>query len=213
MDKFFKIMQQYCEVHTSEPDPVLRSLERETNLKTLSPQMMAGTFQGKLLEFISHMLQPACILEIGTFTGYAAICMARGLQPGGVLHTIEVNPELEWLIKKYIGLAGLTKSIQLHIGDAADILATMPGQFDLAYIDAGKQDNQVFFEMVLPRVRRGGFLLVDNVLWSGKVIHPAQDSDARSISAFNDSVLGDQRIESLILPVRDGLLLARKVAQ
>lgn len=210
MNSFFASLTAYCEDHSTPPDPVLYELERETHLKTLSPQMISGHLQGRLLEFISLMLQPLSILEIGTFTGYATICLARGLQEGGMLHTIEANPELKWIIDKYVAKAGLTEKVTLHVGDAKAIIPALPKSFDLIFIDAAKQDNALFYEMCLSKLRPGGFLLVDNVLWSGKVIQPVQDADTRLISAFNAMVRQDDRVENLVLPVRDGLLLVRR---
>ncbi|MCB0525222.1 MAG: class I SAM-dependent methyltransferase [Lewinellaceae bacterium] len=201
----------YCITHTTTETAVLSQLDRETNLKTLSPQMQSGSYQGVLLKFISQMINPQRILEIGTFSGYSAICLADGLSEDGVLHTIEVNDELAWLIQKYVQLSGFEDKIVLHIGDAKSIIPKLDEIFDLVFIDAGKLEYTTHFEMVLPKVRSGGFILVDNVLWDGKVAGGDQkDETAVSLRAFNDHVHQDDRVENLLLPLRDGLMLIRK---
>lgn len=211
MQNLFHLIQNYCEQHSSLPDQVLADLERETHLKTLSPQMLSAGAQGKLFEFLALLMQPKTILEIGAFTGYAAICLARGLAPKGILHTIEVNPELEWLARKYFKKAGLDEKIKLHIGDAAGIIPNFPDEnFDLILIDAGKQQNELYYEMCLPKLKEGGFILVDNVLWSGKVVQNAKDADTKLIRAFNTKIQTDERVENLMLPIRDGLFMIRK---
>ncbi len=204
-------LEQYCQSHTSPLSPLLHELERETHLKTLAPQMLSGPLQGQLLRFLSLLLQPAAILEIGTFTGYSALCLAEGLQAGGVLHTIEANPELEYLIRKYVARAGMEECIQLHIGRAEDIIPSLEGNFDLVFIDAGKQEYGLFYDLLIDRVRPGGLILADNVLWSGKVLDPGNDADAQALHAFNERVQADGRVENLMLPVRDGLLVMRRV--
>lgn len=212
MQNLHVLISHYCEAHTSPPDPVLAELERETHLKTLSPQMLSAGAQGKLLEFLCYIFQPKSVLEIGTFTGYAAICMARGLAPGGILHTIEVNPELEWLAKKYFEKAGLLEKIKLYIEDASQRIPQFSNNFfDLIFIDAGKQQNDLYYEMCLPKLRKGGLILVDNVLWSGKVVQKTNDPDTALIRAFNDKIQADPRVENLMLPIRDGLFLIRKI--
>lgn len=204
-------LQQYINRHTSPPSKVLYELYRETHLKTLAPQMAAGPYQGKLLKMLSCMLQPKAILEIGTFTGYAAICLAQGLQTGGVVHTIEVNEELEDLIVKYLKKAGVADKVNLHIGDAKSIIPTLTTPFDLVYIDAGKRYNGHYYDLVFEQVKKGGFIIVDNVLWSGKVAEKKMDKDAARIDAFNKKVQADERVENILLPVRDGIMVVRKV--
>ncbi len=201
----------YCLAHTSIHSALLERLDRETNLKTLSPQMSSGPFQGSFLKMISQMIKPKRVLEIGTFTGYATLCLAEGLQADGVLHTIEANDELAWLINKYIGLAGLEKKVELHLGDAANIIPTLPDDFDLVFLDAGKLDYLKHYEMVLPKVQAGGFILADNVLWDGKVASNDQkDETAVYLRQFNQFIHEDERVENLLLPLRDGLMLIRK---
>ncbi|MBP6810474.1 MAG: O-methyltransferase [Saprospiraceae bacterium] len=201
----------YCFSHSSPLSGILHDLERETHLRTLGPQMLSGEYQGQLLRFLSLMLRPKRVLEIGTFTGYTAICMAEGLVEGGVLHTIEANDELGWLIQKYIQQADMVQKIVLHLGDAAEVVPTLDEVFDLVFLDAGKLDYPVHYEMALAKMRPGGFLLADNVLWDGKVASGNErDETARALRAFNDFVQQDERVENLLLPFRDGLMVVRK---
>ena len=210
MDSFVKQLHSYCENHTSSPDPILVELERETHLKTMSPNMISGRTQGKLLEFFTRMLQPKTVLEIGTFTGYASICLAKGMPEDSKLHTIEVNPELEKFGKKYFERAGLKNRIKAYIGDAREIIPTLDLTFDLVFIDAAKFDNETYYEMILPKLAPGGFLMIDNVLWFGKVVAGKKDKDARGIAAFNQKIREDDRVENILIPLRDGLFLIRK---
>ena len=201
----------YCFAHSSALGWVLRDLERETHLRTLGPQMLSGEYQGQLLRFLSLMLRPMRVLEIGTFTGYTAICMAEGLAEAGVLHTIEANDELGWLIRKYIQRAGMEHQIVLHLGDAAKVMPTLDEVFDLVFLDAGKLDYPAHYELALAKMRPGGFLLADNVLWDGKVASGNErDETARALRAFNDFVQQDERVENLLLPLRDGFMIVRK---
>ena len=201
----------YDLAHTTPLPPLFQALERETHLRTLSPQMLSGPQQGALLRFISLMLRPRRVLEIGTFTGYAALCLAEGLTEDGLLHTIEVNDELAWLIRQYVEKAGLSDKIRLHLGDAADIVPHLDETFDLIFLDAGKMDYAQHYELVLPKLRPGGFLLADNVLWDGKVAGTEmKDATTLALRAFNDKIHQDPRVENLLLPLRDGLMMVRK---
>lgn len=201
----------YCEALSTPQSAVLYNLERETYLKTLAPQMISGHLQGQLLQFISQMIKPKYVLEIGTFTGYAAICLAKGLQEGGQLHTIEVKPELGYLSQKYVEKAGLKNQIYLHTGKAEEIIPTLNLEFDIVFIDAGKNDYARHYDMVIELLKPGGIILADNVLWSGKVVQEKYDTDTTTIHNFNQKVQDDSRVENLILPLRDGLLIARKL--
>jgi predicted O-methyltransferase YrrM len=202
----------YCARHTSPLDPVLRDLERATHLRTLSPQMLSGAYQGQLLRFVSRMLRPHRILEIGTFTGYATICLAQGLAEGGMLHTVEANDELGGIINQYVAAAGLANVVTLHLGDAAQILPVLEGAFDLVFMDAGKLNYAEHYELALAKTRKGGFLIADNVLWDGKVAGgDERDETARVLRAFNDMVHRDLRVENILLPIRDGLMLMQKI--
>ena len=201
---------KYCTEHSTQPDKLLRDLERESNLSTVTPQMIAGPYQGKLLEMIVRIKCAARALEIGTFTGYAAICIARGLAEGGSLHTIEINPERESLIRKYLKLAEVEEQVELHIGNAFDIIPNIDGSFDFIFIDAGKRDNETYYDLLKPRLEQGGLMLLDNVLWGGKVVEDPDDADARSIMRLNDKIAADDSVECIMLPIRDGITLIRK---
>jgi caffeoyl-CoA O-methyltransferase len=207
-----KAILHYCERFTTPPGEVLYQLERETFLKTLAPQMMSGHLQGALLRLISQLAAPQRILEIGTFTGYATICLAAGLRPDGILHTIEANPELQFFWEKYFPMAGIHKQVQTHIGDAKKIIKGLAGPFDLVFIDAGKLDYALYYDLVIDKLNPGGLILADNVLWSGKVAGPEQDydMDTATLHAFNKKVQEDQRVENVLLPIRDGLIAIRK---
>lgn len=210
MNFALKKITKYCEQYTTPQSELLYQLERETHLKTLAPQMMSGPLQGQLLSLISALVQPAIALEIGTFTGYAALCLAKGLAPDGTLYTIEVKEELEYLIRKYIEKAGQQNKIQLLIGDAAEIIPTLATPFDLVFLDAGKRFYAEHYDLVIDQVRSGGIILVDNVLWSGKVTLKKQDKDTEIIHAFNEKIREDQRVENVLLPIRDGINIIRK---
>jgi predicted O-methyltransferase YrrM len=201
---------KYCESHTSLPHELLYELERETHLKTLSPQMLSGHWQGQTLAILSALVRPKLALEIGAFTGYSAICIAQGLHPSGCLHTIEVNPETAVIAKRYFDKAGLGAQIKLHLGDARSLIPEIEGAFDLVFIDAGKLDYQDYYDLCIDRIRPGGLLIADNVLWSGKVAVNLKDKDTLSLDAFNKKVHRDPRVSNLILPIRDGLLVALK---
>ncbi|MEM8527062.1 MAG: O-methyltransferase [Bacteroidota bacterium] len=211
MNLSIKKLTDYSLQHSTLPTEVLHELERETNLKTLAPQMISGALQGQLFSILSKMMQPKAILEIGTFTGYATICLAQGLQEDGVLHTIEGNEELKYLIQKYLAKAGVDNRVQLHIGDAKEIVQTIDEEFDLVFIDAGKNDYELYYDLVFDKVKVGGFILADNVLWSGKVVQQKHDRDTRIIDAFNKKVQNDAKVENVLLPIRDGLFLIRKM--
>lgn len=172
--------------------------------------MLSGKFQGQLLRMLSQLIRPKMILEIGTFTGYASLCLAEGLATGGVLHTIEANEELAPIIQKYIQKMGFTARIQLHIGDAKAIVPTLQLPFDLVFIDAGKQDNGYYYDLLIEQLPIGAILLTDNVLWKGKVVEPPFDKLTKAIHDFNQKIQIDPRVENIILPIRDGVLVARK---
>ncbi len=174
--------------------------------------MLSGRLQGQLLRWISLFMMPERILEVGTFTGYGALCLAEGLGENGILHTIEGNPELEYLIRKYIREAGLEEKIRLHLGDALQVIPELEEAFDLIYLDANKRDYEAYYDLCFPKLKVGGIILADNVLWGGKVVDEEQDDpDTRMMRAFNDRLRDDERVETLMLPIRDGILMARKI--
>ena len=213
MDFLPQAIAHYCEEH-SQPEPeLLKKLNRETHLKVMQPRMLSGHLQGRILSMISKMVRPKTILEIGTYTGYSALCLAEGLVSDGVLHTIDNNPERETLVNRYINEAGFEGRIIAHVGDAAQLIPELPGEFDLVFIDADKSNYSLYFDLVIERMPTGGIILSDNVLWSGKVIEPVnpKDTDTIALLEFNRKVLRDPRIEMVILPICDGLSLARKI--
>ena len=211
MNAWIRAIHEYCTDHSTPPPEALYQLERETHLKTLAPQMLSGPLQGRFLAMLSRLIQPKAILEVGTFTGYGAHCLAEGLAKDGTLHTIEGNPETAYLIRKHLELAGLKDRVQLHLGDALEVIPTVPGEFDLVFLDGNKREYDQYFDLLADRIRPGGLLLADNVLWSGKVVSGEKDQDTRMIDAFNKRVLADKRFANLILPLRDGLLMAQRL--
>lgn len=206
-------IETYCESHTSRESDLLYRLNRETHLKTLNPRMIAGALQGSFLSMISKMLKPETILEIGTFSGYSALCLAEGLQHNGELHTIEIDEEREEIITKYFNLSQHKEKLHFHIGNALVIIPTLNITWDLVFIDAEKTEYLQYYEMVLPKIRKGGFILVDNVLWNGKVTEPMveNDTETQAILKFNRFIQNDPRVNNLLLPLRDGLLLIEKL--
>ena len=203
-------IDKYCETHTTPQSNLLYQLERETYLKTLAPQMASGHLQGRLLTILCQLIQPKIALEIGTFTGYAAICIASGLPEKGVLHTIEINEELSYISHKYFQQFSAGEKIIPHIGDAKAIVPTLPYPFDFVFIDAGKKDYGPHFDLVIDKVSAGGIILADNVLWSGKVAEKKLDKATSILHDFNEKIQQDERVENVLLPIRDGLLVIRK---
>jgi predicted O-methyltransferase YrrM len=205
-------LDDYLEKHTSKPTEILQEMIRLTNLRTRFPRMLSGHIQGKFLEMVSKMLKPERILEIGTFTGYSALSLAEGLCDGGKLITIEYDEEYEDLIRYFIEKSGFENKIQLLIGDAKTIIPDLDETFDLVFIDADKNGYPVYYEQVMPKVRNGGIILVDNVLWSGKVLKAGtKDAETAAIVKFNRIVADDVRVEQVLLPMRDGLMMIRKL--
>lgn len=205
-------MERYIEEHTSPQDEVLHALDRETHLHQLMPQMLSGRVQGRFLEMMSKMIGPERILEVGTFTGYSAICLARGLKEGGRLITIDINEELEDTVRSYIRKAGMEDRIDFRIGDARQIIDALEGPFDLVFLDADKENYLHYYEQAMPKLRTGGYILADNVLWSGKVITGDDDPDTVALREYSEAVQRDERVENVLLSVRDGIMIARKVA-
>ena len=203
-------IDKYIEQNSSTEDDVLRELTRETYLKVQMPNMLSGNLQGKFLEMFSRLIQPKRILEIGTFTGYSGICLARGLAPDGLLYTIDINEELAPMVTRYVAKANLTSKIKQFIGDARKLIPDLNETFDLVFIDADKVNYPVYYDLVFDKVRNGGYIIADNVLWDGKVVEDTKDKDTLAIVAYNEKVVKDNRVENFILPLRDGLNIARK---
>lgn len=206
-------IEEYLEKNTTPETSVMKELNRETHIKTFYPNMLSGVIQGKFLEMVSRMIQPKRILEIGTFTAYSAIAMAKGLAENGKLITLEVNPEMETFIEKYIDKAGMSDKIELVMGNALEIIPKLQDTFDLVFIDADKEQYVDYYELAFSKLRTGGFILADNVLWNGKVLEDDSKSDKETmgIKAFNEHVKNDKRVEQVMLSIRDGLLLVRKL--
>lgn len=206
-------LQAYCDQNTSAASPNLQALDRHTHANILQPRMLSGHFQGRLLSMISCMVKPKYILEIGTYTGYSAICLAEGLQADGKLITIDVNPENEDLVNEYIEKTGNAGKIQAIIGDAYQVMRSLNYAFDLVFIDADKPNYPKYYELVVSSIPAGAFILIDNVLWSGKVLdasHIANDKDTRILHQLNRDITLDTRVENILLPFRDGMMLVRK---
>jgi predicted O-methyltransferase YrrM len=205
-------LDDYVCKHTSEEDDLLKELNRQTHLKVLQPRMLSGHFQGRFLSMISKMIQPTSILEIGTYTGYSALCLAEGLKSEGKLLTIDKNPELEDFVRNFFEKSAYSENIEFVIADAMKYIPTIKQSFDLVFIDADKGNYLNYYKLVIDMIPSGGYLLADNVLWSGKVIDEksVNDKDTKAIMEFNLYVMNDIRVENVLLPIRDGLLLMRK---
>lgn len=204
-------LEQYAAL-CSEAEPAhLRALAEETRTASTQPQMLSGHLQGRFLSLMSRLLQPMCILDIGTFTGYSALCMAEGLAPGGLLHTIDVDTRHASLVDRYVRQAGMHQRIHQHLAPAVDVIPHIAGTFDLVFIDADKQNYCNYFDRVIERVRPGGLIIADNVLWSGKVLDASvDDPETRGLVAYARKVQQDERVTNLLLPLRDGLLVSRR---
>ena len=208
-------LSEYIEQHSSPESAVLQQITRSTHLEVINPRMLSGHVQGRVLSMLSQMIRPKRILELGTFTGYSALCLAEGLTEDGKLITVEHNDEMEAAIRRNFSLSPLGEKIELVIGDAKEVLTNfaLDEHFDLVFIDADKKEYCDYLDLVLPLVREGGWILADNTLWDGHIIDPAYDKDKQTLSlrAFNDKVAQDERLEKVILPLRDGLTIIRKI--
>jgi caffeoyl-CoA O-methyltransferase len=205
-------LDQYIKAHIAAEEDFLKELDRETNLTCVHPRMLSGHVQGKILYMLCKMINPRRVLELGTYTGYSAISMGLALADDALIHTIELHDELEGIISKYIERAGLRKKIICHFGDAKDIVPTLSEQFDMVFIDADKREYPAYYEMVFDHVKPGGYIFADNILWDGKVVDPKEQNDpqTRGIIAFNQMVQDDPRVENVIFPFIDGMMVVRK---
>ncbi|MFC3195993.1 O-methyltransferase [Parapedobacter deserti] len=210
MDMFDDILASYLERICDAEPALLQQINRETHLKETAPHMLSGHYQGRLLALLSKLVSPKRILEVGTFTGYATLCLAEGLAPGGEVHTIDNNAELEDRVRGYFSRSGIEDRILYHIGDAQTVIPQLAGPFDLVFIDADKKNNSRYYELALEKSRAGSLILIDNVLWKGKVISGADDTQTQQIITLNEQLAADERVDKLILPIRDGLFLLRK---
>jgi caffeoyl-CoA O-methyltransferase len=206
-------IEEYAEAHTSGESNLLARINRDTHIKHLQPRMLSGHLQGRVLSMFSHMVKPKRILEVGAYTGYSALCLAEGLPDGGTLTTIEANEELRGTLEGYFAQSPYNSKIELIIGDAKEVVKTLIGVFDLIFIDADKVNYPLYYSLLIDKLTPGGYLIADNVLWSGKVVASvaANDYEALAIMEFNATVQADERVENVLLPIRDGLMVLRKL--
>jgi predicted O-methyltransferase YrrM len=206
-------LDQYVCGHSENEPEVLRELNRKTHLSVLQPRMLSGHFQGRVLSMLSHMIRPTRVLEIGTYTGYSALCFAEGLIEDGKVITIDVNEELEDLVREYISKAGMENKIEYHIADATQLIPKLEDEFDIVFIDADKKNYCNYYDLVFDKVKKGGYIIADNVLWSGKVLeeYNSLDRETKVIMDYNRKVHEDARVQEVLLPIRDGLMVARKL--
>ena len=204
-------LENYAAQHTEDEPLLLQELNKRTHLNVLQPRMISGHFQGRFLSLLSKMVRPRTILEIGTYTGYATLCLAEGLHPEGVLHTIDIKEELTDLQREFFDRSGYGSQIVQHLGKAADIIPSLNTTFDLVFIDADKQNYAHYFDLVIEKMNRGGLILSDNVLWSGKVVEEVKHNDkhTQALMAYNQKIKDDPRVETVLLPIRDGITLSR----
>jgi len=205
-------LDAYCGTHSGEEPSYLKELTAETFAKVQMPMMLSGHLQGRFLSMLSHLVQPKTIVEIGTYTGYSALCLAEGLAEGGMLHTIDIDPYLPEMVHRYVEKAGMLDRITMHHRPALEVIPTLPAPFDLVFIDADKQNYPNYFDAVIDKVRAGGLIIADNVLWSGKVLLPKkeQDDPTRALVEYVHKVKSDPRVEKVMVPLRDGLMVCRK---
>ena len=206
-------LENYAAQHTEDEPLLLQELNKRTHLNVLQPRMISGHFQGRFLSLLSKMVQPRTILEIGTYTGYATLCLAEGLHPEGVLHTIDIKEELTDLQREFFDRSGYGSQIVQHLGKAADIIPALNTTFDLVFIDADKQNYAHYFDLVIEKMNRGGIILSDNVLWSGKVVEEVKPNDkhTQALMTYNQKIKDDPRVETVLLPIRDGITLSRVI--
>jgi caffeoyl-CoA O-methyltransferase len=213
MDFLPREIEAYSVAHTTSETEVLNDLNRQTNIQILQPRMLSGHLQGRVLSMLSHMIQPTHILEIGTYTGYSAICLAEGLKEDGKLVTIDINAELEDFALSYFEKANVLDKIDFRIGNAIDIIPTLKEKFDLVFIDADKTNYSNYFDLVIDKLPKGAYIITDNVLWSGKVVQEVEERDmeTKAILEYNQKIHSDPRVENILFPIRDGLMIARKL--
>lgn len=201
-------IRDYCAAHTTPAGELLDDLERYTHLNTTAPRMLSGAYQGRLLNMLVKIRRPKRILEIGTFTGYSAIAMASALEEDGRLDTIDIDEEKKALVEEYAARAGLTGKIHFHAGNAPSVLETLDGPYDIVFIDADKKNYALYFDLVIGKMNPGGLILADNTLWSGKVVEEKTDESTQALKDYNTKVINDERVESILLPVRDGIMVS-----
>ncbi len=212
MDFIADSIQQYCDAHSDEQNELLQKIDRETHTQVMMPRMLSGHFQGRVLAMLSHMIQPKCILEIGTYTGFSALCMAEGMSKDAQLITLDINEELEDRVRGYFAESPFNEMIDYRIGNALDLIPKIEESLDLVFIDADKKNYLNYYKLVFDKVSSGGYIIADNVLWSGKVVQTEKktDKDTQAILDFNRWVQEDDRVENVLFPIRDGLMVVRK---
>ena len=203
-------LQQYIDKHSAEESDLLKALDRETHQKVLQPRMLSGSYQGRLLALLAKIIEPKKILEVGTYTGYATLCMAEGLATGGSIDTLDYNEELSEIQRRYFDQSSYRSQIVQHLGEAKDVIKTLTGPYDLVFLDADKENYPHYFDLIIDKLETGGVILSDNVLWSGKVLEKAADEATSALQEYNHKINTDARVETIILPIRDGLTITRK---
>jgi len=211
MELLTEEVEKYTTTHTTKESLLLAELNRETWANVMIPRMLSGHLQGRILSMFSKLITPENILEIGTYTGYSALCLAEGLQPNGTLHTLDINEEYTSVAKRYFKKSNFSKKIQQHIGKALDIIPTLNCNFQLAFIDADKENYTNYFDAIIDKIDVGGLIIADNVLWSGKVIHEKKDEETKALDKYNKKIINSEKVESVLLPIRDGLMISRKI--
>lgn len=208
-----KEIEEYASEHTENEPLLLQELTRRTHLQVLQPRMISGHFQGRVLSLLSKLISPSAILEIGTYTGYATLCLAEGLQKNGVLHTIDIKEELQELQREFFDRSDKGKQIIQHLGKAKDIIPTLETKFDLVFIDADKQNYAIYFDLIINKMNSGGIIVSDNVLWSGKVVQNVKSNDKQTLALleYNKKIKEDPRVETVLFPIRDGLTISRVI--
>ena len=205
-------ISKYSEEHTAKEPELLSKLNKETWIKKINPRMLSGHMQGRILSMLSKMINPKNIIEIGTYTGYSALCLAEGIKDNGTIHTIDINEEHISLAKEYFDKSVYKKNIKQYIGDALEVIPKINQRFQLAFIDADKENYLNYFNLIISKIDVGGYIITDNVLWSGKVLNKEKDEETKAIDRYNKEISADKRIDSILLPVRDGLMISRKIS-
>lgn len=211
MDFITEEIEEYSLKHTEKEPKLLSDLNRETWANVMNPRMLSGHLQGRILSMFSKMIHPINIIEIGTYTGYSALCMAEGLKNNGILHTIDINEEYTSIARRYFDSSIYSRNIKQYIGNAINILPTLKYNYQLAFIDADKENYSNYFDLIVDKIDLNGYIIADNVLWSGKVTHKNKDKETLALDMYNKKVLTDSRFETILLPVRDGLMISRKI--
>ena len=211
MEFLAREIENYAISYTEKEPELLAELNRETWAKVMNPRMLSGHLQGRVLSMFSKMIRPQNIIEIGTYTGYSALCMAEGLQEEGTLQTLDINEEYSSIAESYFKRSNYSKNIKTHIGNALDIIPKLDYNFQLAFIDADKENYSTYFDLIIEKIDKNGYIIADNVLWSGKVLNAEKDIETEALDLYNKKVFSDSRVQTILLPIRDGLMISRKV--